>query len=145
MDKSEVPDCDQITKSIKYMTGKGIKSKIAMVYILMTCKSESKIGLDKNMSYLEYYATSYYTGYKRSLKTICKRWLDEKNKMKKIHDDAQNNPELKSEKEKNTYFALNVLYDLQFEKTIVDPFNRILEAMGFNPVPGNLIYAHSLF
>jgi len=42
-------------------------------------------------------------------------------------------------------FAPSVNYDLQFEKTIVDPFNRILEAMGFNPVPGNLIYAHSLF
>ena len=42
-------------------------------------------------------------------------------------------------------FAPAVNYDLQFEKTIVDPFNRILEAMGFNPVPGNLIYAKSLF
>jgi len=42
-------------------------------------------------------------------------------------------------------FAPPVHYDLQFEKTIVDPFNRILEAIGFNPVPGNLIYAKSLF
>jgi len=42
-------------------------------------------------------------------------------------------------------FASPVDYDLQFEKTIVEPFNRILEAMGFNPVPGNLIYAKSLF
>jgi DNA polymerase elongation subunit (family B) len=42
-------------------------------------------------------------------------------------------------------FAPPVNYDLQFEKTIVDPFNRILEAMGYNPVPGNLIYAKSLF
>jgi DNA polymerase elongation subunit (family B) len=42
-------------------------------------------------------------------------------------------------------FAPEVNYDLQFEKTIVDPFNRILEAMGYNPVPGNLIYARSLF
>lgn len=42
-------------------------------------------------------------------------------------------------------FALPVNYDLQFEKTIVEPFNRVLDAMGFNPVPGNLIYAKSLF
>jgi hypothetical protein len=42
-------------------------------------------------------------------------------------------------------FALPVNYDLQFEKTIVEPFNRILQAMGFNSVPGNLIYAKSLF
>jgi len=42
-------------------------------------------------------------------------------------------------------FALPVNYDLQFEKTIVEPFNRILRAMGFNSIPGNLIYAKSLF
>jgi DNA polymerase elongation subunit (family B) len=42
-------------------------------------------------------------------------------------------------------FALPVNYDLQFEKTIVEPFNRILQVMGFNPIPGNLIYAKSLF
>jgi len=42
-------------------------------------------------------------------------------------------------------FAPEVDYDLQFEKTIVDPFNRVLEAIGFNPIPGNLIYAKSLF
>lgn len=42
-------------------------------------------------------------------------------------------------------FASPVDYDLQFEKTIVEPFNRILHAMGFNSVPGSLIYARSLF
>jgi len=42
-------------------------------------------------------------------------------------------------------FALPVDYDLQFEKTIIEPFNRVLDAIGFNPVPGNLIYARSLF
>jgi DNA polymerase elongation subunit (family B) len=42
-------------------------------------------------------------------------------------------------------FAPVVDYDLQFEKTIVEPFNRILTSIGFNPVPGNLIYAKSLF
>lgn len=42
-------------------------------------------------------------------------------------------------------FAPTVDYDLQFEKTIVEPFNRILTSIGFNPVPGNLIYAKSLF
>jgi len=42
-------------------------------------------------------------------------------------------------------FAPEVAYDIQFEKTIVEPFNRILVAIGFNPVPGNLIYAKSLF
>jgi intein/homing endonuclease len=42
-------------------------------------------------------------------------------------------------------FAPAVNYDIQFEKTIIEPFNRILESIGFNPVPGNLIYAKSLF
>lgn len=42
-------------------------------------------------------------------------------------------------------FAAPVDYDLQFEKTIVHPFNRILNSMGFNSIPGNLIYARSLF
>jgi len=42
-------------------------------------------------------------------------------------------------------FASEVDYDLQFEKTIIDPYNRILIAIGFNSVPSNLIYAKSLF
>jgi DNA polymerase elongation subunit (family B) len=42
-------------------------------------------------------------------------------------------------------FAPQVDYDLQFEKVIVEPFNRFIEALGYSPVPGNLIYARSLF
>jgi len=42
-------------------------------------------------------------------------------------------------------FALNVDYDKQFEKTIVEPFNRFISPLGFNPIPGNLIYSKSLF
>lgn len=42
-------------------------------------------------------------------------------------------------------FAPQVDYDLQFEKTIVEPFNRFIEPLGFNPIPGNLIYARSLY
>ena len=42
-------------------------------------------------------------------------------------------------------FAPPVNYDLQFEKTIINPYNRVLMSMGFNPIPGNLIYAKSLF
>jgi DNA polymerase elongation subunit (family B) len=42
-------------------------------------------------------------------------------------------------------FAPEINYDLQFEKIIVEPFNRFIEALGFTPVPGNLIYAKSLF
>jgi DNA polymerase elongation subunit (family B) len=42
-------------------------------------------------------------------------------------------------------FATPVDYDLQFEKVIVEPFNRFIEPLGFNPIPGNLIYAKSLF
>lgn len=42
-------------------------------------------------------------------------------------------------------FAPNVDYDLQFEKTIIEPINRILEAIGFPAIPGNLIFAKSLF
>jgi DNA polymerase elongation subunit (family B) len=36
-------------------------------------------------------------------------------------------------------------YDLQYEKVMIEPFNRFMEAAGFNPIPGNLIYAKSLF
>ena len=42
-------------------------------------------------------------------------------------------------------FASPVNYDLQFEKTIIEPFNRILSSIGFNAVPGSLIYAKGLF
>jgi DNA polymerase elongation subunit (family B) len=42
-------------------------------------------------------------------------------------------------------FAPQVDYDRQFEKVIVEPFNRFIEPLGFNPIPGNLIYAKSLF
>jgi len=42
-------------------------------------------------------------------------------------------------------FAYQVDYDLQFEKTIIEPFNRFIEPLGFNPLPGNLIYSKSLF
>jgi len=41
--------------------------------------------------------------------------------------------------------APEVDYDKQFEKAVVEPFNRFMIAAGFNPVPGNLIYAKSLF
>ena len=41
--------------------------------------------------------------------------------------------------------APEVDYDKQFEKVVVEPFNRFMVAAGFNPVPGNLIYAKSLF
>jgi len=42
-------------------------------------------------------------------------------------------------------FAPEIDYDRQFEKMIVEPFNRFIETLGFNPIPGNLIYARSLF
>ena len=41
--------------------------------------------------------------------------------------------------------ATEVDYDKQFEKVVVEPFNRFMVAAKFNPVPGNLIYAKSLF
>lgn len=42
-------------------------------------------------------------------------------------------------------FAPQIDYDLQFEKIIVEPFNRFIEPLGFNPIPGNLIYCNALF
>lgn len=42
-------------------------------------------------------------------------------------------------------FAPEINYDMQFEKVVVEPFNRFIEALGYSPVPGNLIYARSLF
>jgi len=41
--------------------------------------------------------------------------------------------------------APEVDYDKQFEKVVVEPFNRFMIAAGFQPIPGNLIYAKSLF
>lgn len=42
-------------------------------------------------------------------------------------------------------FAPPVNYDIQFAKTIIEPFNRIMVAVGFNPIPENLLYTRSLF
>jgi len=42
-------------------------------------------------------------------------------------------------------FAPSINYDLQFEKVIVEPFNRFISPIGFPPVPGNLMYAKSLY
>ncbi len=42
-------------------------------------------------------------------------------------------------------FAPDVNYDLQFEKTIVEPFNRYIQCIGFKPIPGSLVYAAPLF
>jgi hypothetical protein len=42
-------------------------------------------------------------------------------------------------------FAPEIDYDLQFEKVIVEPFNRFLTSAGFNPVPGSLVCARQLF
>ena len=42
-------------------------------------------------------------------------------------------------------FAPEIDYDRQFEKLIIEPFNRFMETLGFSPVPANLIYARSLF
>lgn len=42
-------------------------------------------------------------------------------------------------------FAPPVNFDLQFEKVLISPINRFLEAMGFPPVPGNLVTTKRLF
>jgi DNA polymerase elongation subunit (family B) len=42
-------------------------------------------------------------------------------------------------------FAPPVDYDTQFEKTILDPINRVITAMGFKGFNRNLIYTTSLF
>ncbi len=42
-------------------------------------------------------------------------------------------------------FALEIDYSRQFEKTIVEPFNRFIRILGFNEIPGNLIYNIGLF
>jgi len=41
--------------------------------------------------------------------------------------------------------ATEVDYDRQFEKVVIESFNRFMKAADFNSVPGNLIYARSLF
>jgi len=42
-------------------------------------------------------------------------------------------------------FAPNVDYDLQFEKSILDPLNRVIKAVGLKTLNSNLIYAKTLF
>lgn len=42
-------------------------------------------------------------------------------------------------------FAPEVDYDKQFEKVIIEPFNRFMAAAGFQSIPGNLIYSKALF
>jgi len=41
--------------------------------------------------------------------------------------------------------APQIDYDKQFSTVMVDPFNRFMEAAGFNSIPGNLVYASALF
>ncbi len=42
-------------------------------------------------------------------------------------------------------FASEVDYDMQFEKILVEPTNRYIETMGFNAVPGHLMFSTALF
>lgn len=42
-------------------------------------------------------------------------------------------------------FAPEINYDEQFTKTVIDPINRIVVAMGFPEVGGNLYISHALF
>ena len=42
-------------------------------------------------------------------------------------------------------FAPDVDYDTQFEKTILDPINRVINAMGFKGLNRNLIYTTAIF
>jgi len=42
-------------------------------------------------------------------------------------------------------FAPEIDHDRQFEKTILDPINRVVTAMGFKAFNRNLIYTTSLF
>jgi DNA polymerase elongation subunit (family B) len=42
-------------------------------------------------------------------------------------------------------FAYPINYDLQFEKTVIEPLNRYLSAIGFNKIPSQLMYAQALF
>jgi hypothetical protein len=36
-------------------------------------------------------------------------------------------------------------YEIQFEKTMIDPLNRILQSIGLQTLNRNLIYSSSLF
>ena len=42
-------------------------------------------------------------------------------------------------------FAYEMDYDRQFEKVLVEPFNRYIESLGFNSIPGHLMYSTALF
>jgi len=42
-------------------------------------------------------------------------------------------------------FAPELDYDLQFEKIIIEPFNRFFEILGFNAIQSNLVYNIGLF
>jgi hypothetical protein len=42
-------------------------------------------------------------------------------------------------------FAPPVDYDIQFEKSMIDPLNRVLSAIGLQTLDTNLIYASALF
>ena len=42
-------------------------------------------------------------------------------------------------------FAPAIDYDVQFEKTILDPINRVLKAMGYKGFNRNLIYVTGVF
>ena len=77
------------------MKSRGIKSKIAMFYILCSCSSNTFSNI--------------------TLEIATNRWIKEKKILKKIDKKASHIKGLSIE-EKSTYFALGVLYYLQFEK-----------------------------
>jgi hypothetical protein len=42
-------------------------------------------------------------------------------------------------------FAPAIDFDLQFEKAIIDPMNRVLASLNMKPLDRNLIFSSSLF
>lgn len=42
-------------------------------------------------------------------------------------------------------FAPNIDYEIQYEKTVIDPLNKVLQAIGLQTLNRNLMYARSLF
>lgn len=69
-------------------------------------------------------------------------------KVRWYHAKSQNKAESVFAYQPGNYpyeFAPEIDYDMQFSKTIIEPINRFMVAMGFGPIPANLITSARLF
>jgi hypothetical protein len=88
--------CRDPKTAVKYLQNMGIKSKLAIYTIIGACASEQSYKYD------------------RSLKSIGKQWLEEVRKAEVVYNECL---QFLTKEQQNFYFALKILYLLEFKDT----------------------------